>query len=256
LHGFLPVARLLNVLKTVPEFHRLQGLFENGGYSGLYRHVMTMPGEEVDAILAPLTTRILKEGRAGGLEKRSADYWTAKVVGDRGTNRYDRGVFSIYFLNLVSLRPGQAIFQDAGVPHAYLQGQNIEVMANSDNVLRGGLTEKHVDVPELLRIVRFEGIEPEVIEATFVDGHLEGFYESPAYDFRLSRMQFGEGDRYSSFAGSLEIVLLREGEAVLKGSRRRLSLARGQSAAIFAGTHYEITAMCEQTVLFRAAAPL
>ncbi len=63
----------------------------------------------------------------------------------------DRGIFSIYLLNLVHLHPGQATFQPAGVLHAYLEGVNVELMANSDNVLRGGLTTKHVNVPELLR---------------------------------------------------------------------------------------------------------
>ena len=52
----------------------------------------------------------------------------------------DRGIFSIYFFNLLHLQPGQAVYQDAGLPHAYLEGQNVEIMSNSDNVLRGGLT--------------------------------------------------------------------------------------------------------------------
>ena len=77
--------------------------------------------------------------------------------------RIDRGIFSIYFFNLVNLHPGEAIFQDAGLPHAYLEGQNVEIMANSDNVLRGGLTPKHVDVPELMKHVRFEATNPRIL---------------------------------------------------------------------------------------------
>ena len=63
-------------------------------------------------------------------------------------------------LNHVRLQPGEALFLGAGVPHAYLNGLGVEIMANSDNVLRCGLTPKHVDVPELLRIVRFETERP------------------------------------------------------------------------------------------------
>ena len=68
-------------------------------------------------------------------------------------------------------------------------------MANSDNVLRGGLTGKYVDVPELLRTVSFEGISPMVIEGTRMDTPLEAFYESPTEDFRLGRIDLWEGRR-------------------------------------------------------------
>src|SRR5690606_15252997 len=68
----------------------------------------------------------------------------------------DPGVIAAMLLNHVRLQPGEALFLGAGVPHAYLDGLAVEIMANSDNVLRCGLTPKHVDVPELLRIVRFE----------------------------------------------------------------------------------------------------
>ncbi len=80
-------------------------------------------------------------------------------------------------LNRVRLQPGEALFLGAGIPHAYLNGLGVEIMANSDNVLRCGLTPKHVDVPELLRVVRFEPSDPGVLrpEAS-ADG--EEVYES------------------------------------------------------------------------------
>ena len=68
----------------------------------------------------------------------------------------DPGVLAAMLLNHVQLQPGEALFLGAGIPHAYLNGLGVELMANSDNVLRCGLTPKHVDVPELLRVVRFE----------------------------------------------------------------------------------------------------
>ena len=72
----------------------------------------------------------------------------------------DPGVIAAMLLNHVRLQPGEALFLGAGVPHAYLEGLGVEIMANSDNVLRCGLTPKHVDVPELLRIVHFEPATP------------------------------------------------------------------------------------------------
>jgi mannose-6-phosphate isomerase len=88
-----------------------------------------------------------------------------QVVGGAGASRLvgelaaaypgDVGVVVALLLNQVTLRPGEAIFMPAGNLHAYLRGTGVEIMAASDNVLRGGLTPKHVDVPELLRVLRF-----------------------------------------------------------------------------------------------------
>ena len=75
----------------------------------------------------------------------------------------DPGVIAAMLLNHVRLQPGEALFLGAGIPHAYLNGLGVEIMANSDNVLRCGLTPKHVDVPELLRVVRFEASDPGVL---------------------------------------------------------------------------------------------
>jgi mannose-6-phosphate isomerase len=255
LHGFLPEAKLLNVLRDVPEFHVLLAIFEKGGHAGLYRHVMNLPAEEVDAILAPLVARIRREDERRGLEKSSAEYWVVRVAADGNGHHYDRGLFSICFLNLVTLRRGQAIFQDAGIPHAYLQGQNIEVMANSDNVLRGGLTEKHVDVPELLSTVRFEGIRPLLIEGTPEENPLEAYFESPTQDFRLSHIHLGKGDTYVNSTQSIEILLIMYGVAAIQSGRKRLSLRRGQSAVVFAGSTYRIEAFSEGTALYRVSLP-
>lgn len=75
----------------------------------------------------------------------------------------DPGVIAAMLLNHVRLQPGEAMFLGAGIPHAYLDGLGVELMANSDNVLRCGLTPKHVDVPELLKIVKFEPSDPGVL---------------------------------------------------------------------------------------------
>src|SRR5690606_10034604 len=113
------------------------------------------------------------------------DFWAARAALTFEENgNIDRGIFSIYLFNLVRLKNGEAIFQDAGVPHAYLEGWNVEIMASSDNVLRGGLTSKHIDVKELLKHVKCEATEVKVIM-----GDLKGkerIYETPAPDFALT----------------------------------------------------------------------
>jgi mannose-6-phosphate isomerase len=149
----------------------------------------------------------------------------------------DPGVIAAMLLNYVRLRPGEALYLGAGVPHAYLDGLGVEIMANSDNVLRCGLTPKHVDVPELLRIVRFEAGAPAVLRPEAgPDG--EERYEVPIDEFRLSRFVLGEGgaDGVSSRldARTPQILLCTDGHIVLTG-RGELRLERGQSAYVPAG---------------------
>ncbi|MFJ6988339.1 MULTISPECIES: mannose-6-phosphate isomerase, class I [unclassified Streptomyces] len=104
----------------------------------------------------------------------------------------DPGVLAAMLLNHVRLQPGEALFLGAGIPHAYLSGLGVEIMANSDNVLRCGLTPKHVDVPELLRVVRFEPGDPGILRPEAApDG--EEVYATPIDEFRLSRHVLPEG---------------------------------------------------------------
>ena len=75
----------------------------------------------------------------------------------------DIGLFAPLMLNTVELAPGEAMFLFAETPHAYVQGTGLEIMANSDNVLRAGLTPKYIDVPELIDNTIFEPIKPQDI---------------------------------------------------------------------------------------------
>jgi mannose-6-phosphate isomerase len=144
--------------------------------------------------------------QSGKLSKDNPDFWAARAL-EAGVG--DRGVFSIYFFNLVHLSPGQAIFQDAGIPHAYLEGQNVELMSNSDNVLRGGLTTKHIDVTELLKHVIFEGIEPEILNGEKADEADD--FNFPVPDFKITRYQSPKKHAFHNKSKTLEIVLVLEG---------------------------------------------
>ena len=159
LHGFQPKVKLEKTLSAVPEFSELLNLFTQKGYRYLYQHVMEMNQQEVDAFITPLAARILPAYQNNEIPKSSPDFWAAKAI-KTYPGTFDRGIFSIYFFNLVNLQKGDAIFQGAGLPHAYLEGQNVELMSNSDNVLRGGLTPKHIDVDELMKHTLFEPIIP------------------------------------------------------------------------------------------------
>ncbi|MGN6353420.1 MAG: mannose-6-phosphate isomerase, class I [Parafilimonas sp.] len=240
LHGFLSEDKLLKVLQTVPEFKNFESLVMNKGYKGLYKHVMLMPQVEVDALLTPLVEREINRKKNNELTKADAGWWVAKLYEQQENfSNLDRGIFSIYFFNIVKTNPGEAVFQGAGLPHAYLEGQNVELMANSDNVLRGGLTPKHIDVPELIKHIIFEGIEPNVMKGIDLTSG-EKNYPCPVPDFGISKIELSEGEVYEAEATSLDIIVIIEGILNAKGSNN-IAAKRGEAVAVLAGETYTVS---------------
>ncbi|WP_369183583.1 mannose-6-phosphate isomerase, class I [Streptomyces sp. Y1] len=143
----------------------------------------------------------------------------------------DRGVIAGMLLNHFRLHSGEALYLGAGVPHAYLSGACVELQANSDNVLRAGLTPKHIDVPELLKVVVFEPCAPELVHPRPV-GAVPGeeLYPVPIDEFRLSRFTLAD-TAYEIDGRTPQILLCTEGTAHLTAADgTALTLARGQSA--------------------------
>ncbi|MFF4564324.1 mannose-6-phosphate isomerase, class I [Streptomyces sp. NPDC001435] len=147
----------------------------------------------------------------------------------------DPGVIAAMLLNHVRLQPGEALFLGAGIPHAYLSGLGVEIMANSDNVLRCGLTPKHVDVPELLRIVRFEPRDAGVLRPEAApDG--EEVYETPIDEFRLSRYVLPEAGTAHALTLPTPQILLCTAGSVRVGEHE---LGPGQSVFVAVGEEAE-----------------
>ena len=230
LHGFKPAAELRSTLEKIAELQFLLPIFEKEGYKGLYRCVMEMPQAEVDQVLIPLRDRILPLYQQEKLTRYSPDYWAAKAFITFGKDGHaDRGIFSVYFFNLVKAEPGQAVFQNAGIPHAYLEGQNVEIMANSDNVLRGGLTNKHIDVSELMKHILFVPVEPSVISAPV--NQKECWFDTPVQDFKLGSVQLNAGEEINIKTEVPTILLCTEGVALLESGGSSLTLQNGEPAA-------------------------
>ena len=144
----------------------------------------------------------------------------------------DIGVLAPLFMNLVCLAPGEAMFLEAGQLHAYLSGNGIELMANSDNVLRGGLTPKHIDVPELLRVLRFTTGPPHVLHPEAA-APCEAVYRQPAREFALSVITLEKGRPLVRAGRGVEILLCLRGAAEVRDDRGgRLALSRGQSLLV------------------------
>ncbi|MGB2129246.1 MAG: mannose-6-phosphate isomerase, class I [Flavicella sp.] len=255
LHGFLPENKLISVLKNTPEFNSFLTVFENEGYNGFYKEVLELPIEASNAILDSLAKRILPKYRSGELEKSAADYWAAKAIATASDpDNYDIGIFSIYFFNLVQVHKGEGIFQDAGVPHAYLEGQNIELMANSDNVLRCGLTPKHIDIPELLQHVVFEATHPEILQGSMDESRMERRFETIAKDFLLSELLLEEGAVFKASCDAVIIMIVTEGEVEVSTLEQTLKVSKGGAFLLTAGASYTIKSK-EKAILYKATTP-
>jgi mannose-6-phosphate isomerase len=142
----------------------------------------------------------------------------------------DPGVLISLLLNRISLAPGEAVYLPAGNVHAYLHGLGIEVMASSDNVLRGGLTPKFVDVPELLKTVAFEAVAVPMLpaETTMLGQEL---FRPPFREFQLQRIVLAPGaDPVPLAQSGAAVVIVTAGSVRLDSPKGELRLERGASA--------------------------
>jgi len=256
LHGFKPQEELTAVLTNTTELNEMLPTFQKKGYAGLYKLIMEMQQTDVNMLLQPLLDRIVPLYKKNKLKKSTADFWAARASQTffNGKN-IDRGIFSVYFFNLLHLKKGEAIFQDAGLPHAYLEGQNVEIMANSDNVLRGGLTTKHIDVKELMKHVKFQATHPNILNGEKITGK-EKVFKTPAPDFRLSFFELEKGDSATIEPLIHEIILLTEGIVEVSSGDTKLVLKYGElAAALFPGTKVTLKAV-EKATVYRASAPV
>lgn len=251
LHGFRSEDEIERMLQQIPEFRSLQPVFAEGGIRGLYQYLMELTEERVDQLLAPLAARLEPALDAGQLDRSQADYWATQAFRDYTRDgHYDRGVFSVYLFNLVHLKKGEGIFQDANIPHAYLEGVNVELMANSDNVFRGGLTPKHVDVAELMQHLKFEPVDPNILTGTERLPH-EQVFAAPVSDFELSRIDLSKGDHFLNEQ--------QEGPAIYIVLSGKIETEIGvlEGGAIFFSPHHAIVKLkgLEEAVIFRAGTP-
>ena len=161
----------------------------------------------------------------------------------------DIGVVTSLMLNLIRLNPGQAIYLPAGNLHAYLEGAGMEIMASSDNVLRGGLTVKHVDVPELMLVLDFAPMDPKPV-AIQTPGPGRERYVTDAREFCLERVSLQRELALSRPRPGPEVWLCLSGSAQLAAGRETLAL--GQGASCFVPATSADLALRGNAVLYRA----
>ncbi|MDR3515887.1 MAG: mannose-6-phosphate isomerase, class I [Azospirillaceae bacterium] len=236
LHGFRPLGAICLHLAAYEATRDLAVRVASQGLGQGYAAVMTMPKAEVARRIGAVIASV---EAWPALDEAVPEYWLLQAAREAGSTA-DPGLFAFFFLNLAAFEPGQAIYQPARLPHAYLRGQNVELMANSDNVLRAGLTPKHVDIPELLSVLEYRESRPALYQPTRV-GAVINHYPTLCADFALDDLQFGDDARESLAAtAGPEILFVLDGQATVQCDHRFQALCRGESLFVAAGTAYRI----------------
>jgi mannose-6-phosphate isomerase len=250
LHGFLAPELLEQRLQAFFYFHPLQDHFRGVDYEGLYRFFMQLSSEDADRILKPLMMDAVASVKSGLVDKTHPHWWANQYYNGKVPDQnIDKGIFSIYILNIVHLSKYEGIFQGAGLLHVYLEGQNMELMANSDNVLRGGLTSKYVDINELMQQVLFKPTYPSILKGQKWND-FETNYPCPVPDFGITKIALPQGETYTMNSISLEILLVTEGELQVE----ELFVKAGEAVMLPEGQGVSLKAI-KPSVLFKSYVP-
>jgi len=240
---FRPFDNTLN--KTGANF--IKNLIPDGDIKGFFKDLLYID-EEIKNTLLDDMYHILERI----IETNPVYKWVNRL---RQEYPNDIGILSPLFLNLIHLEPGEAIFLPSREFHAYLDGAGLEIMANSDNVLRGGLTPKHIDKTELLNILDFAPVKVEKIKPKKINS-FEQVYESPAEEFILSVIELIDNKSVykSSESRSVEITLCTDGCAEISNvAGDRITLNKGMCALIPASADcYTING---KSTIFKATVP-
>ncbi len=225
LKGFRPVDQIyrhLSGLGLEPLMPELTLLKEESPLKNFFSAFWRLPKnrclkilEKVDQVIAP--------------DSSQSHYWVRELL-----RKYpgDISCLGPLFLNLFELMPGQALYLPAGQLHSYLGGLSLEVMGNSDNVVRGGLTQKHVDIDELVRILDFNPSRVNILEPE-PKGQILHYCPKEAH-FMLRKLVLDSSRIVLEREAKAEIVLCIVGEMVLYSGEHSLILSQGQSALLSA----------------------
>ena len=241
LHGFKTKSQILATLNSRPSLQPLAEKLGKKSLAEFYADVMLADQSTLANWLLPIIEANQQLYKNGELTLDTPDYWVLYTMETMAIppERLDAGLVCFYLFNIVHLKEGEGIFQDAGIPHAYLRGQNVELMACSDNVIRGGLTPKYVDIVELLKIVDCREVTPKIISAT-PQNQSEFTYKTPVNDFALAQIRVEPEMHTKVNLQSAGILLVMQGELKIQEKSTALTLKQGESAFITADSNVDI----------------
>ncbi|MDX5626870.1 MULTISPECIES: mannose-6-phosphate isomerase [unclassified Brenneria] len=227
MNGFRELSEIVALLQPVASAHPSIAAFlqqpDGKNLSMLFANLLSMEGQQKSQALGVLKA---------ALNNQQGEPWATI----RDITRFypdDSGLFSPLLLNVITLQPGEAMFLYAQTPHAYLNGVALEVMANSDNVLRAGLTPKYIDIPELLDNVQFVAKPAANLLTAPIQQGNELSFPIPVDDFAFS-LHHLNGEAQALGQNSAAIVFCIDGEALLQKDDRHIRLKPGESCFISA----------------------
>lgn len=228
MNGFRELRDIVSLLQPVAGAHQLIASFlsfpDVDHLRTLFAGLLSLEGEEKSRALDVLKSV---------LDDQHGEPWdTIRSISEFYPD--DSGLFSPLLLNVITLQPGEGMFLYAETPHAYLKGVSLEVMANSDNVLRAGLTPKYIDIPELLANLKFNAKPAAELLTTPVVKGAELNFPIPVEDFAFSIHSLA-AELQTLEQDSAAIVFCIEGQSVLAKNDETLVLSPGESCFLSAG---------------------
>ncbi|ENL1284335.1 mannose-6-phosphate isomerase, class I [Vibrio parahaemolyticus] len=211
------------------------------GLRDFFVHILTMEGETKERALKQLLAHASRQSEQSTDSEQGTDSDVFQLILDLSTQYPgDVGLFAPLLLNVITLQPGEAMFLSARTPHAYIKGTGLEIMANSDNVLRAGLTPKHMDVEELVKCTDFV---PKPFNSLVLEPNANGcqsLYPVPVADFSFSILNQPNNEVVE--ANSAEILMAIDADLTLiSDNGETLTAAKGQSVFVPAYVgHYRI----------------
>ena len=229
--GFRPVEESLHCLAKLqlPELKPTIAALARGGLRAAIPQLLALSARRRQSLVRAVADKAAAFVAAHDPEFINTYRWAASLA---DSYPGDPGVVISLMCNHLRLVPGEAVFLPAGNLHAYLCGAGVEVMASSDNVLRGGLTSKHVDLAALIEVLDFTDGKVPVVHPVLGRGGLR--YPVPVEDFDLTRVQVDVDPGVLTTSGP-QVLLCAEGTAVLSGADGEVVLEQGSSAFVPAG---------------------
>jgi len=229
--GFRPLVQIISNLSFLSKTslkNKFENLKQNKNKQSLkilYQSLMTLSNNDKYEILDTIKQDLNVNN--------SLEWKWVNILYDHYND--DLGIISPLYLNLITLNPGQALYVPSGELHAYLNGLGIELMANSDNVLRGGLTKKFIDIDELLSILTYSYGNLNIIEPV-MKNNCEFFYKTEAEEFELSVIKLNNDDYYNNIR-NIQILFCIKGNAIIyEKNEVPIKITKGDSLIVSASS--------------------
>lgn len=250
LHGFRPPGEIARLLAAHNCLAPLEHCLQTRGLADAFAFALDFSNEDLQNIQHALAREL--RAPTASFAKDTPEFWIQRWL--RNNPQVENGILTLFFLNLLKLDPGMAIYQPAGLLHAYLEGQNIELMANSDNVLRAGLTPKYIDEAELLRTCSISPSRTDdflITPQTLANGEIR--YVTPFKEFELAEIIGTEGTQVSWQVEAPEILFCYHGCATVHTtSESALPMTQGESALLLPGLQVSLQANSATVRFFKA----